>query len=181
MQLDEINTKYAQLIVTFLFQKKENEKIFYDLIDSMLIQEIIYNDLVQNFVELKNLLNNLYDYENYGKIDEIWCQSIEKKYDLNSNIYMPKLNEKSFLFLFIKIKNIYMEKELGYIFDAYTFIKSDNLKIIEDLYYDFREFCFSLENKQIPQLILEIGNILIHSLLKENKLDYFKELESLCQ
>ena len=74
-----------------------------------------------------------------------------------------------------------MEKELGYIFDIYSSNQYDNFQLIEDIYFDLKEFYFSLENKQNPQLILEIGNILIHRLLKENITDYFKELEPLCQ
>ena len=177
-QLCEINEKYINLLLPFLKENIKEKKLIYNFLDSMQIQEIIYNDLGNNLIELKKLLNNLYSIENFEKINQIWCQNIEKKYHLTTKIYLPILTEESFLCLFIKKTNIYIKKNLGYIFDIYKSNQRDEFLLIKEIHRDLLDSYFSLEKKGKAQLILDIGNILIHSLIIKKNLE---DLELLCQ
>ena len=175
---------YQDVFISFLLKDdstKNNIKIVNEVLKSLFVQEVIYNDLVQNLIDIKKLLNNLYEIKNSGKIDEGWCKRIELKYNLNSIIYMPKLTEKSFLNLFIKDKNIKQEKEIGFLLDINISTQNSDLSIINDILAKLEDCYTLLIQKETKDLILEIGNILIKCLINQNQSKYFKDLNNLSE
>ena len=162
-----VSPKYLDFYNSFLIHERDKKKIIEtvsDFGDAMLVQEIIYNNLVQNLIKIKYLLNNLYRNDNSGKIDEIWCKNIEKKYNLCSNIYMPKFSDKSFLSLFIKykkVKNEIKEYERGFLIDM-NITQQKNPELLNQIFEALKEeYSLLNEIKEIKRLILQIGNILI--------------------
>ena len=109
-----INEDYIEFINSFFVSEFDNNQekiiIIESYIYSMFVQELFYNNLENNFVELTHVLNNLYDIENSDKFDNTWCKFIESKYNLNSKIYILELNNLSLLYLFIKIKDSSLNK-----------------------------------------------------------------------
>ena len=104
-----IDSKYIDLFLEYISEpksakNKEYNKIIEATVLSMFLKEVISQNLEQNLINIKNLLNNLYDIKNYNIIDEKWCETcLNNKY--NPIIYIPKLNNLSFGYLFIRIKN----------------------------------------------------------------------------
>ena len=71
-------------------KNKEYEKIIKATVLSMFLKEVISQNLEHNLINIKNLLNNLYDIKNYNIIDEKWCETcLKNKY--NPIIYIPNL------------------------------------------------------------------------------------------
>ena len=182
-QLNEIVfPKYIDFFNSFLLKENLSKKdidTIYNYIDAMLIQEIIYNNLVQNLIGIKGLLNNLYKLENYGKIDEFWCKNIERKYNLCSNIYLPKFNEKSFLYLFIKVKNFNMDIENGFLIDK-DISDRNRSDLLNNIFHCLKEIYNQLVDEGKPQLIIDIGSKLIKLMINQNN-TYFTNIDKLCQ
>ena len=131
-------------------QMEKEKKIILSLIYSMLAQEIIDKGLEDNFINLTNLINNSYDILNYGKMDYNWCWNIQKKYDFDSKIYIPELNNLSFLFLFIRYKDLNnFEKTQGILIES------------DDLFMEFKINFNELENLDLNKMVLKIGNIIL--------------------
>ena len=189
ISLDKLNNlifkKNNQDVFTSFLLKddstKNNIKIVNELLKSLFVQEVIDKDLVKNLIDIKKLLNNLYEIENSGKIDEVWCKNIELKYNLNSIIYMPKLTEKSFLNLFIKVKNIKQEKEIGFLLGINISTQNSDLSILNNILAKLEDCYTHLINKKMEDLILEIGNILIKCLINQNQSEYFGDLNNLSE
>ena len=166
---DLTNESYAELNNSILFQSIKNSKeienkeintIIEATINSMLIKEIYDKDLIDYFVAFPNLINNLYN-NNCGVFENNWCWNIEKKYNFDTKIYTPKLSNLSFLFLFIRIKDL----------DSFNKIKGPLIEDDDDLFTLFK-FSYDKLNeiKDKNEFILTIGNILyIHSLTEKEK------------
>ena len=185
-KLNEIvSPKYLDFFNSFLIldsiKIKNIIEDIYGFLDAMLVQEVINNNLGKNLLEIKKLLNNLYNINNYGKIDEIWCKNIEKKYNLSSNIYMPILNDKSFINLFIKIKNNTMEKEEGFLIEIDSSYNDYDLSVLNDIFNDINKIFGGLIHGENQQLILDIGNTLIYHLINnKQKFVQFNDINKLC-
>ena len=141
--LDYIRNKKPQI-------EDEKKKILLSLIHSMISQEIVDKGLEDNFINFTNLINNSYNIHNYGKMDYNWCWNIEKKYDFDAKIYIPELNNLSFLFLFIRYKDLNnFDKTPGIL------IEND-----EELYEKFIKQFNNLENLDLKNLVWAIENII---------------------
>ena len=178
-----IPQKYLDFFNTFLIQDCPNNPstkgLVNSFLNSMLIQELINNSLIKNFLEIKKLLNHLYDIDNSEKIDKIWCINIEKKYNLSINVYMPDLDDLSFINLFIKVKNIKRIREKGFLIEADSNYDFFELEILNKIFQNLTDTYDKLILKQKDQLILSIGNIIYNCII--NKKDYspFNDLISL--
>ena len=189
VSLQELNKNtdliYYDFFNSFLLSKEINENdinTVNQFLDAKYFWEIIFKDLTQNLIELKPLLNNLYNIENYEKINEKWCQIIGEKYNLSSNIYIPKMKVKTFLNLFIKKKDSGMEYERGFLLDINIPHQNHDLfSQINNVFEDIREnYGVLIYKKEKKDLIIELGNILIKHLYK-NEIGETNELEALCK
>ena len=166
---DLIDLKHIDFFNCLLIKEEIKNKTIddiYDYLNAMFVKEVIKNNMVQNLIEIKKLLNNLYEIDNYGKLTEIWCKNIEHKYNIINNIYMPELNKKSFLNLFIKAKNDEMEKEKGFLLELdIQNINEENSLILNSIFDTFRMTYQEIILKENYQLILSIGNIFINKFI----------------
>ena len=174
-----IDANYSELFMNLFLQNvrdekcksnKDNDNILEASIYSMISKEIVDNELIESFIEFPNQANNLYDIKNNGKVDYNWCWNIEKKYNFDTKIYIPELNNLSFLYLFIRIKD----------FDSGERIKGN---LIEDneLFNVFKrnfEDLIILEKK--TELIFEIGNLLLSYYFHDRERKK-NDLDSLCK
>ena len=142
-----IDEKYLNLFNSFFIhknkEKEENNNIIEDLLCSLFIKEVIIQGLTSNFVNIKNVINHLYDLNNLNAIDKDWCKSIEKKYNCDFKIYFPTLNNFSFLYLFIRRKNFKSkEKMKGFLIDGITSYENS------EFYESFYEKIIQAEKKE---------------------------------
>jgi len=172
-----ISSEHADLFNHFFIkigQNKGNMKKIDSLLCSIFIHEVISEELEENFINIKKLLNNLYNIENWNKIDEKWCIYIEQKYKITSEICLPYINNLSFLYFFVinDFENI-NDKKKGFLIDNFD----KNNKLIDCLYNDFVVvFNKEIQNKKLNILILEIGNILSKTLINK---EYINNLDVL--
>ena len=160
-----IDSKYINLFLEYCFEptsdkNKEYEKIIKATVLSMFLKEVISQNLEHNLINIKNLLNNLYDIKNYNLIDEKWCETcLKNKY--NPIIYIPKLNNLSFGYLFIRINNLkekkptpgfLLEKKKSFYLDVLnepSFYKHlQNNKIINKNYPNVKNLIEKYNNKE---------------------------------
>lgn len=177
---DFIPPKYQDIFNTLLLKKGNNyNDIIINLAISMFVQDIINKDLVQNLINIKKLLNNLYDFNKSKEIGEIWCKNIGNNYNLETNIYMPKLTKKSFLNLFIKEKNDIPERELGFLLDMNISEKKPDSSMLNKIFTSLQYIVIELSSLEIKDLMLSIGNILVNKLITQNQKEKFECLEKL--
>ena len=176
-------SKYSNFFNSILLKDKiidENKNNINEYFNAMFAQEIIYNSLIENLIKIKGLFNNLYDIQNSEKINKNWCVNIEKKYNICSNIYMPNLNGKSFLKLYIREKDE-SDKEKGFLIDTSALYNNDDILLYDNIFNDliniYSTIYFINDKKKI---ILEIGNVLFRRLIKQEQ-EKFNDLENLCQ
>ena len=184
-----IDKNYFDLFMTVFLENIDNTNIVINLDDneilessllSMLAKDIVDNELIETFIEFPNLLNNLYNLENHEKIDINWCWNIEKRYKFNTPIYIPELNNLSFLYIFIRKKtfksNEFLKGDLIKEFEKPELINGkwiEDDKISKMLQNKFNDFNNLRDKNPLEKLILDIGNIII----SDN--DKYKDIKSL--
>ena len=184
-----IDKNYFDLFMNIFFENIGNRKVVINIDDdeileasllSMLAKEIVDNELIDNFIELPNLLNNLYNLENHEKIDSSW--NIEKRYKFNTRIYIPELNNLSFLYLFIRKKDFKSNDFVkGNLINDFEKPENINGILIEDdkiskkLQNKFNDLNNLRDKASLETLILNIGNLI----LSQNDNDKDKDLKSL--
>ena len=164
-----IDKKYFELFLSVLFVSIKNE-IFNDekniilesTLYSILVKEIVDNELIQNFVNFPNLVNNLYNINSSGEINNEWCWNIEKRYYFNTKIYIPEINNLSFLYLFIRIKDL-----KSIITTKGILIDNEDNDLFDNFKTSFGDLNLLRDKNQLKDLILKIGNLLFNSYFKE--------------
>ena len=169
-----IDKKYFDFFLSILFVNVQNGKLNLDknctlesTLYSIFVKEIVDKELIQNFIEFPNLVNNLYDVKHSKEINNEWCWNIEKRYHFNTKIYIPEINNLSFLYLFIRIKDFESNKLIkGILIDEEVDDLFDYFK------RNFEELNLLRDKNQIKDLILKIGNLIFSFYFKEKVDDY---------
>ena len=194
-ELNEIiDEKAIDIFNCFVIPDIENNIEYINIIEatccSMLIQKVITGGLEDNLLNIKKLINNLYNADNYNKIDETWCKNIEKKYKYDTIIYFPVLNILSFKYLFVRINDFRNMNEIkGFLINENDIYDNKLFECIKGNKLQIETSNISNDNKkkELTKLISGIEIILNiiylnNDNLKINEkilLDNFKKLKNL--